>query len=75
MTSSIKSNIVHYSYPINKTILDNIDEITNLEVCFDNQSIAFKSHIKEITIPAYPIYGFIFRNCRNFNNISAFSSL
>lgn len=46
----------------------------DLGVTFDSQ-LNFKTHIRNIVNKAYQMYGFIVRNCRDFNNMTCIRTL
>lgn len=74
LTFSRKVTTLQYSYNIDNVILERCDTIKDLGVHFDHQ-LTFNYHINSIVNSAYSAYGFIYRNCKNFNNISVLTRL
>uniref|UniRef100_A0A6P7HH55 Uncharacterized protein LOC114348689 n=1 Tax=Diabrotica virgifera virgifera TaxID=50390 RepID=A0A6P7HH55_DIAVI len=74
LTFSRKTNTIFFSYVIDNTILERTETIRDLGVHFDIH-LTFNVHINLIVSQAYRTYGFIFRNCGNFTDVTALSCL
>nr|CAI5828984.1 unnamed protein product [Callosobruchus analis] len=65
---SNRDNDVIFDYAINNVTLTRASQIKDLGVTFDKK-LSFSTHIDNITSKANRSLGFIFRTCKNFNDI------
>lgn len=65
MTYFNKKKNVEFLYSLNGTTLDDVDYFKDLGVGFDCK-LNFNQHIGEITVDAWRMWGFIYRNCKQF---------
>ena len=71
---SRKKRIIEYDYIIDGVTISRVDKIRDLGVLFDSK-LSFKEHILDIASKSLKIYGFIYRNCREFRNIETLRML
>ena len=67
VTMSRKQMLFHYDYIIDGTIIKRSTVYNDLGILFDDK-FTFIEHINEVVAKAYKTYGFIYRNCKDFNN-------
>ena len=60
-----RNQTTYFDYNINGSVLERVDSFKDLGVVFDNR-FTFVKHITEIIAKAYKTYGFIYRNCSDF---------
>lgn len=74
MSFTRNNNKITYFYNINGHVLERCTQVSDLGVIFDS-SLTFVPHILHITNSAMKTLGFIFRNTREFTNISSLKLL
>lgn len=63
-----KQNAVIYPYSINNVVLSRNLTIKDLGVTFDSK-LTFCDHILDVISKAYKMFGFLYRNCREFTSV------
>lgn len=74
MTYTRKRNFIHHDYVLEDRILERCDVIRDLGVLFDSK-LNFINHINNTIASASRMYGFLYRNCRDFDNIDCLVTL
>lgn len=74
LTCTRKFNAIIFPYAIDNVILERTTTFKDLGIHFDSQ-LTFNYHISCAVSSACRSYGFIVRNCKSFNNISALSAM
>lgn len=74
ITFTRKQQHIHFDYTINNTVISRKSSITDLGVVFDTK-LSFIDHVRKATSDASRAYGFIVRNCKNFNNVDTLKML
>ncbi|EFA13487.1 putative RNA-directed DNA polymerase from transposon BS-like Protein [Tribolium castaneum] len=74
MSYTKKREFLEFVYDISSVTLHRTFIIKDLGVIFDTE-LAFSEHIRDVTARAIKSYGFIYRNCRDFKNLSVMKTL
>lgn len=71
---SKKVSIAIFDYRVNNLLLLRVENITDLGVVYDNR-FTFNKHIEKVISESSRMLGFLYRNCREFENLSTLKLL
>lgn len=74
MTYTKKQNTIEYNYTVNNVILQRCSVYSDLGIIFDCK-LSFSDHIGNMISKAYKMYGFIYRNCKDFTDVNCLTLL
>ena len=74
VTFTRKTNSLKFNYMIESTLIARSNRVKDLGIHFDGE-LSFSEHISNTIINCNKTMGFIFRNCKDFNNINTIKIL
>lgn len=74
MSFQNSSNSIVFDYFVNESLLERVNEISDLGVIFES-SLRFDKHIEYVVSKSYKTVGFILRSCREFRNVKTITYL